>query len=295
MIAADTSSSSALSLATIEAPTKPVPTRTRAKTTKVPRVQVCRTDEEITPLSDRRFARRYELADKETGVTVAMHEGTRYCGSVDNGCDWCREHDESNHAELDPTRTTLSIHIDNTLPIPPGINEPDQAEFLLDVRVEQVDALILALVRVRDRARADGVLAPREGATGEGDLASILNRPTANAAKDLDAACSCEACEEMRKRAFLCLACGYDGVPVVPPCLCAERPAYKTTERHAGGDADCNTGHARWRECPVCGCSAEVLDRDEALESAFRGNDDPEHAVTIIRDLRAALASRGIL
>jgi hypothetical protein len=123
-----------------------------------------------------------------------------------------------------------------------------------------------------------------------GELLSILNRPLENYL-----ACDCATCVAMRADEFLCLACGYEGVPAVPPCGCPERKDHTHAERHLAGDGNCNTGHAQWRVCPVCDLASDTMISavDPARES-FKGDQGSAHAAGIIRDVRSALRTRGL-
>lgn len=69
--------------------------------------------------------------------------------------------------------------------------------------------------------------------------------------------------------------------------------ARQDAARHAAGDEECDSGHARWRTCPVC--VATETSEGEQEEPGFCATEGGTHAAAMIRDLRAALHSRGIV
>lgn len=125
-----------------------------------PVINVGATNNEITPLATRRFLRFYEIADKRRKVSVSLEEGARYCGGAGDRCEWCKAHDQYNHAVPAPTRTHLMIEVK-------GTDGDDDASLCGFVTAAQIDAIIDLLIAVREKARVDGALVNGRGLKGD--------------------------------------------------------------------------------------------------------------------------------
>jgi hypothetical protein len=295
MIAADTSTSSTLSLSTqlvaeesvIAAPAKSP--RRASRTKKASEVHISTIpSHDVTPPTLRTYVQEYHLSDERFGIEIEASSALETC----KGCAWCTERErvgceETPHHWLDRDLLILSISLE-------GVEHP--GHFSGFMKAQQLHRIIENLGAIRDRMVTDGVLAPREGAAVDAGLASILNRPSEYSVGEIAGACACSVCAAMRAAAFSCLACGFGGTPIVPACTCPESPVYETDVRHVAEDEDCNTGHARWRTCPVCEVGQMNRDSSAAfVREAFPDKDGSVHAAGIIRDLRSALRSRGLV
>ena len=155
----------------------------------------------------------------------------------------------------------------------------------------------------------------------DAELRAILERAMPEAAARTR--CECEGCAAIRARAFRCACCGYDGEPSVYPCDCA---AQKATDLAGMREVVA----AAWREgrrttgaggIPITAYAAMISTTERERAESCRPEEDrrqcchgyPEcpvcaggegrwtddanrlHAWRIVRELRAALAARGLV
>jgi hypothetical protein len=142
------------------------------------------------------------------------------------------------------------------------------------------------------------------------ELAAILDRWMPYSEEQ--EVCDCATCTALAATPFVCTDCGYVGTPLVHPCTCNPQDDIDGYESMLGPETTAESAERiRWlienvrvHPCPCPAASKETWCAHGSVECPvcvdgpdehWSGRENNAHPWEIIRDVRAALAARGLV